>query len=69
MGRLSADLDWLAGQGVQLTQWGPDPASGKVRVYVARLSEAGRQLLAERYGSAIVVDTEPRQWRFTDSTG
>ena len=69
MERLRADLEWLASQGIQLTQWGPDPASGKVRVYVAHLSEAARQLLAERYGSAVVVDTESRQWRFTGSTG
>jgi len=67
MERLRADRDWLAGQGIQLSQWGPDPDSGKVRVYLANFSEAARQLLAERYGSAIVVDTESRQWR--SSTG
>jgi hypothetical protein len=65
MERLRADQDWLAGQGIQLSQWGPDPDSGKVRVYLANFSEAAGQLLAERYGSAIVVDTESRQWRFT----
>ncbi len=65
MERLRADQDWLGGQGIQLSQWGPDPDSGKVRVYLAHFSEAARQLLAERYGSAIIVDTESRQWRFT----
>ena len=68
MERLSADQHWLAGQGIQLSQWGPDPDSGKVRVYLANVSKAARQLLAERYGSAIVVDTESRQWR-SSSTG
>lgn len=69
MERLNADHDWLASQGVELSQWGPDPDSGKVRVYLAHFTEAARQLLAERYGSAIVVDTESRQWRSTRSTG
>jgi hypothetical protein len=34
---------------------GPDPDSGKIKVYLAHFTEAARQLLAERYGSAIVV--------------
>ncbi|SRR5260221_4342442 len=67
MERLNADRAWLASQGVVLTQWGPDPDSGKVRVYLADFAEAAGQLLAERYGSAIVVDTESRQWRSTGS--
>ncbi len=68
MERLNADRAWLASQGVVLSQWGPDPDSGKVRVYLAHFCHppAG-QLLAERYGSAIVVDTESRQWRSTGS--
>ena len=65
----NADRDWLASQGVELSQWGPYPDSGKIRVYLAHFTEAARQLLAERYGSAIVVGTESRQWRFTRSTG
>jgi hypothetical protein len=69
MERLNADRDWLASQGIELTQWGPDPDSGRIRVYLAHITEAARQLLAERYGSAVVVDTESRQWRFTRSTG
>jgi hypothetical protein len=63
MERLNADREWLSGQGTRLSQWGPDPHSGKVTVYLARFTEAARQLLAGRYGSAIVVDTESRQWR------
>ena len=69
MERLNADRDWLASQGVELSQWGPDPDSGKIRVYLAHFTEEARHLLAEQYGSAIVVGTESRQWRFTRSTG
>jgi hypothetical protein len=69
MERLRADRDWLAGQGVPLSQWGPDPDSGKIRIYLARFTEAARQLLSERYGSAIVVDTESRLWSSGSSTG
>ena len=69
MERLNADHDLLAGLGVELSQWGPDPDSGKVRVYLAHFTEAARQLLAERYGSGVIVDTESRQWRSTKSTG
>jgi hypothetical protein len=63
--RLRADRTWLVAQGIELTQFGPDTESGKVRVYLARYSDAARQLLADRYGSAIIVDEESRNWRFT----
>ncbi len=63
--RLRADHAWLASQGVVISQFGPDPISGKVRVYLAHYSEAAEQVLIERYGTAIVVDTESRQWRVT----
>jgi hypothetical protein len=63
MAQLNADHDWLASQGAVLSQWGPDPGSGKVRVYLAHFTQAAQQLLSERYGPAIVVDTESRQWR------
>lgn len=69
MEQLRADHDWLASQGVVVSQLGPDPDSGKVRVYLAHFTEAARQLLSERYGSAIVIDTDSRQWRSTSSTG
>jgi hypothetical protein len=69
MSRLSADREWLAGHGIQLSQFGPDPVSGKVRVYLAHFTELGRDLLIGRYGSAIVVDAQPRQWRFTGPPG
>lgn len=63
--RLRADRDWLAAQGVELAQFGPDPGSGQVRVYLVQYTERARQLLADRYGSAIMVDEESRSWRFT----
>jgi hypothetical protein len=65
MARLNADRDWLAARGIELTQYGPDPGSGKVRVYLARYTEEARQLLDARYGPAIVVATESRNWRFS----
>lgn len=63
--RLSADRPWLARRGIELTQWGPDPASGKVKVYLAQYDDAARQVLLDRYGTAIIVSTESRSWRFT----
>jgi hypothetical protein len=65
MDRLRADRDWLAARGVELAQFGPDPGSGRVRVYLVQYTERARQLLADRYGSAIVVAEESRNWRFT----
>jgi hypothetical protein len=40
--RITADREWLAEQGVRLSQWGPDPISGKVRVYLEHYSEDAR---------------------------
>jgi len=65
MERLRADHEWLAEQGVELGQWGPDPGSGKVRVYLAHYSEDARRVLVQRYGQDVIVDAESRQWRFT----
>jgi hypothetical protein len=65
MERLRADREWLAEQGVQLSQWGPDPGSGKVRVYLQHYSDDARQVLVDRYGQDIEVDTQSRQWRST----
>jgi hypothetical protein len=61
---LHRDREWLAGQGIHLTQYGPDPESGKVKVYLARYSENARQVLTERYGSDVVISTESRSWSF-----
>jgi hypothetical protein len=65
MERLRADRGWLAEQGVQLSQWGPDPGSGKVRVYLAHYNEDARRVLVQRYGQDVIVDAESRQWRVT----
>jgi hypothetical protein len=64
--RLRADRPWLARHGIELTQWGPDPASGKVKVYLAHYDDAARQVLLDRYGSAIIVSAESRSWRFAE---
>ena len=65
MERLRADREWLADQGVQLGQYGPDPGSGKVRVYLAHYSEDARRVLVQRYGQDVIVAPESRQFRFT----
>jgi len=65
--RLRREHEWLAGQGVELTQYGPDPESGKVKVYLARYSDEARQVLVDRYGSDIVVSTESRSWSFGET--
>jgi hypothetical protein len=66
MRQLRADRGWLTEHGAELGQLGPDPASGKVRVYLAEYSEEARQVLIDRYGDQdIVIDTESRRFRFT----
>ncbi len=55
MERLAADSEWLAEQGIRLSQWGPDPGTGKVRVYLQRYSDEAGHFLADRYGPDIVV--------------
>ena len=65
MARLEADREWLAAQGIELSQYGPDPDTGQVRVYLTRPTQEARQLLVGRYGPAIVVAAEARSWRFT----
>ena len=53
------------GRGADLAQWGPDPVSGKMKVYLAHFTEDARDLLVGLYGAAVVVSTESVQWRFT----
>ena len=62
MRRLEVDRPWLADQGVHLSQWGPDPETGKVKVYLAKFTDAARDLLIQRYGDSIVVGTQSRRW-------
>jgi hypothetical protein len=56
--RIDTDGASLATQGVQLTEWGPDPASGKVKIYLTHYTDAARLALQARYGSDVVVATE-----------
>jgi len=63
MDRLNADAESLAERGVRMSQWGPDPESDKVHVYLERYSDEARQLLDDRYGDDIIVKAESRMWR------
>jgi hypothetical protein len=58
--RIEADLSWLTAKGVRLTQWGPDTATGKVKVYLTHYTASARNALLARYGSAVVVAGESR---------
>lgn len=53
--RIFTDRQVLQRQGVRLTQWGPDPATGKTKIYLTHYSRAAARVLYARYGSAIVV--------------
>lgn len=53
--RILADQKSLARQAVMLTQWGPDAATGKVKVYLTHYSAAARRALVARYGKGIIV--------------
>lgn len=57
--RIGADQEWLARNGVELAGWGPDPVSGKVRIYLARYTDEACNLLTDRYGDAVVVVAKP----------
>jgi hypothetical protein len=46
---------WLADHGVDLRQWGPDPTTGKVEVFLARYSAASLRVLQARYGPDVEV--------------
>lgn len=60
--RIADDEDYLAGHGIQLTQWGPDVRSGKTKIYLTHYTPAAARVLYARYGCAVVVATtsEPR---------
>lgn len=53
--RIDADARSLARQGVELTEWGPDWCSGKVKVYLNHYSRAAARILTAEYGSAIII--------------
>jgi hypothetical protein len=56
--RILAAHSWLWRHGIEVRQWGPDPASAKIKVWLVRYSPAARQALLARYGSAIVVSSQ-----------
>jgi hypothetical protein len=56
--RIHAEQAILASAGAELTEWGPDAASGKVKVYLTHYSDAARRLVQARYGSDVVVATQ-----------
>jgi hypothetical protein len=54
-GRIGLDERALAREGVELTQWGPDPCSGKVKIYLTHYSRAAARVLVSRYGGDVIV--------------
>jgi hypothetical protein len=60
--RIADDQSYLTQGGIQLTQWGPDPRSGKTKIYLTHYTPAAARGLYARYGCAVVVATtsEPR---------
>jgi hypothetical protein len=66
--RIRADQEWLARHGVELTSYGPDPASDKVRIHLTTYSDAARDVLVSRFGDAVVVSPRsvPRPHRRSD---
>ncbi len=45
----------LKAKGVELTQWGPDPRSGKVEIRLTHYSQAAAHVLYSLYGNSVVV--------------
>ena len=56
-GRIADDQAYLAGHGIQLTEWGPDVRSGKTKIYLTHYTPAAARVLYARYGCAVVVAT------------
>lgn len=56
--QIGLDQRGLAREGVQLTQWGPDPCSGKVKVYLTHYSRAAARVLVSTYGNDIIVSRQ-----------
>ena len=56
-GRIADDQAYLAGHGIQLTEWGPDVRSGKTKIYLTHYTPAAARVLYARYGCGVVVAT------------
>jgi hypothetical protein len=54
-GQIFAARTSLAARGIELTRWGPDPATGKVKVYLTRYTSAARRALITRFGPDVIV--------------
>jgi hypothetical protein len=52
---LLAHEHWLADHGVELRQWGPDPATRKVEIFLAHYTADAARLLRARYGPAVEI--------------
>lgn len=49
--QIDADEPSLAKQGAALTEWGPDPKTGKLIVYLTHYTPAAAALIVHKYGS------------------
>ena len=71
--RIFAAEKSLAARGIELTQWGPDPASGKVKIYLTHYTSAARRALITRFGPDVIVARQSmplpsRQGRTNDTS-
>ncbi len=55
--RITRDGAWLQNHRLDLARWGPDPATGTVRITLSRYTDADAVALTERYGDAVSVST------------
>jgi hypothetical protein len=53
--QLGADAKELAGQGIELSTWGPDIDTNKVEISLVHYSKAYRDILVSRYGDRVTV--------------
>ena len=66
--RLSAGYRSLRAQGIKMAQWGPDPVSNKVQIFLQTYSKHAVRTLLHRYGAQwIVVRHATEHWVFSDA--
>ena len=53
--RIGSDESFLRSRHVYVSQWGPDSATGKTKVYLVHYSPRAARILYARYGCAIDV--------------
>jgi hypothetical protein len=57
--RIKADVDYWAARGIQLSMWGPDLVTDKVRVVLAHYTPSDARAIIARYGAAwVTVSTQ-----------